>query len=276
MMSTQKKLVIPVNDETQKEIIIAWLSAWDIDSIVEGEDYLDAYLPNSDYSDIIALLDEKVGVDPKAVKVKEVENKNWNAEWEANFQPIEIDDIYVRATFHEPAPQQFQELIISPKMAFGTGHHATTHMMISYLNKIDLKDKTVLDYGCGTGILAVFARMKKCGAISAIDIQAEAMENTFEHIELNQLAANDLEVLQGDLDVLRGKKYEVILANINRQVLLKQVHKLKLHLAESGLLILSGILKSDRELIMDTYLNARYNLKDEESRGEWCRFSFTV
>lgn len=275
-MSSQKKLVIPVHDETQKEVIIAWLSAWNIDSIVEGEDYLDAYTPDGEYQEIIQVLEEKAGVDPKSVSIEEVEDKNWNAEWEANFQPIEIDNVYVRATFHEPAVAKSQELIISPKMAFGTGHHATTYMMISYMDKLDLENKTVLDYGCGTGILAVFARMKKCGAISAIDIQEEAIENTFEHFELNKLEAQNLEVLQGDLAVLGQKKYQVVLANINRHVLLEQVTKLKSYMAENGLLIMSGILQTDRELILKTYTAAGYTLKDEESRGEWCRFSFTI
>jgi len=274
-VSNQKKLVIPVQDETQRELIIAWLSFSNVDSIVEEEDHLDVYMPDGEYEEVTQLLKEKVGVATVSLQLVEVEQKNWNAEWEASFQPVQVDDIYVRATFHEPAPEGLKELVISPKMAFGTGHHATTHLMLSYMNNLDLENKTVLDYGCGTGILAVFARIKKCGAISAIDIQEEAVENTYEHFELNGLERQELEVIQGDLDVLGEKKYQVILANINRHVLLQQVGRLRDFLAEGGLLIMSGILETDRKLVLSTYKEAGYKLKDEESRGEWCRFAFT-
>jgi len=269
-----QKLVIKATAD-QQPLVMAWISLYDIEAIVEHEDSLDLFAAANLYADIKATLIEKLSLPEESFEVVTLEKKNWNAQWEANFQPLIIGDLYVRATFHEPQPAYSQELIISPKMAFGTGHHATTYMMLSYMDSLQLKDKSILDYGCGTGILAVYARMKGCGRLDAIDIQEEAIDNSYEHFELNKQSTTGVTIEQGDLDSLPSATYDVILANINRKVLLDQADNLKERLATNGLLIMSGILAEDRTLILHKYLSAGFTILDEDQRGEWCRFSFS-
>jgi len=275
-MSSQSKLHIAVSDPQVQELIVAWASTYEPEAIVENEDSLEIYLADGDYRSISEMLVQRTDLKPEQLKVVQVESKNWNAEWEANFKPISIDDLYIRATFHEPSPTHTQELIISPKMAFGTGHHETTYMMLQYLNQIDLKGQSVLDYGCGTGILTVFAKMRGCDKITGLDIQEEAIENTTEHFHLNSISTEDLTVKLGDLDQIRGEKYDLILANINRHILLKNANALRDHLAIEGRLMLSGILRVDKVLITNTYSDTGLELIDEKSKGEWCCFLFEL
>jgi len=273
-MKDSKKLVVTVTTELEKELSIAWATTENIESIVEEEGFLEFYTADETYSSLIEILKDKVGLKTEQLKVEEVKYQNWNEEWEANFKPIEIDNIYIRAPFHEASAGHEIDLVISPKMAFGTGHHETTYMMLQHMNGMDLTDKTVLDYGCGTGILTVFAKMKGCAKIAAIDIQEEAIENTLEHFELNQISTSSLKVEQGNLDTLAQERYEVILANINRHVLLANAANLKTHLSAGGKLIMSGILKSDRELIISSYKEEGFILLSESQKGEWCCFRF--
>jgi len=275
-MKSSKKLVIHFSDVAQKELILAWTVIQNPESIVEEVDYLEVYTKDQDYAALKSLLIDKAGVPADKLVVESVEHKNWNAEWEANFKPLAIDNIYIRAPFHPASSDHEIDLIISPKMAFGTGHHETTYMMLKYMNALDFEGKKVLDYGCGTGILTVFAKMKGCDSITGIDIQEEAVENTYEHFELNNISTTDLTVSLGDLDVLSQARYDIILANINRHVLLANADKQLSLLQPEGLLIMSGILQTDRQLILDTYTAAGFSLKDEDSRGDWCRFGFVV
>lgn len=272
---TAQKLVISFTSENQKDIIQAWLSTFDIDSIVENEDSLDVYSEEEPYTKIIQLLQEKNVIQSHESKIEKVEIKNWNAEWEANFKPVTIDKVYIRAPFHEAPPSDMTDIVISPKMAFGTGHHETTYMMISYMSNIDISGMEVLDYGCGTGILSVYAIMCNAVKVDGNDIQEEAIENSLEHIQLNNLNADVFNIVQGDLDKFEGHTYDIILANINRHVLLTVSDLLPKFLNKGGLLIMSGILKEDRALVLSQYEQSGWALKDEEQRGEWCRFCFT-
>ncbi|NNE16135.1 MAG: 50S ribosomal protein L11 methyltransferase [Saprospiraceae bacterium] len=272
-MSTEwHKLIINASDENQKEIISAWFMHFGAESVVDQEDHLEVYVGNDEYESLINAINENNIVPIDSWSSEKIVNQNWNAVWESGFNAIDVGDIHIRAEFHPPSKKT--EIIIQPKMAFGTGHHNTTYMMIDWMQNHDFSNQSVLDYGCGTGILAVYASMRNAKLIDAIDIQEEAIENTHEHFKLNNLSEDNLNVYQGDLDKLPPRKYDIILANINRHVLLDNALNLKEKLEPNGILVMSGILEEDKELIMETYTKEGLDLKDEDQKGEWCCFRF--
>ena len=177
----------------------------------------------------------------------EVIQTNWNKEWEKNFNPIQVDGLVsVRAPFHENPFLKF-DIVIEPKMSFGTGHHETTHMMIQHLLALDLENKKVLDMGCGTGILAIFAEMKGAQPTDAIDIDSWCYQNSIENVQRN--GCKHITVLEGDSSLLKGKKYDVIIANINRNILLSDMKTYTDCLTTNGVLLLSGFYKADIAII---------------------------
>jgi len=202
----------------------------------------------------------------------EVEQTNWNAEWEKNFKPIQVDDLVsIRAPFHEN-PHLKYDIVIVPKMSFGTGHHETTHMMVQHLLALDLENKKVLDMGCGTGILAIFAEMKGANPIDAIDIDAWCYENSLENIARNN--CSHITVFEGDSTLLIDKKYDVIIANINRNILLEDMNIYANCLHENGVLLLSGFYQEDISMI-DAEVS-KYNLKLESfiERNNWVALKY--
>ena len=159
-------------------------------------------------------------------------------------------------------------------MAFGTGHHETTNMMIEHMSNMEFKGKSVLDYGCGTGILAIFAHKLDAQQIVAIDMQEEAIDNTVEQMMLNDIPPIDIDVEQSDITFLDDKPFDIILANINRHVLLSKTADIHKRLKPNGQLIMSGILKSDEKKILSQYGSLGFELKDSKYQGEWCLFEF--
>ncbi|MEH6306483.1 50S ribosomal protein L11 methyltransferase [Olivibacter sp. CPCC 100613] len=175
---------------------------------------------------------------------QEISPRNWNAVWESNFEPIIIDKrCYVRATFHEPEPDFEYEVIIDPKMAFGTGHHQTTSLMMEYLLESSVAGKRVLDMGCGTGILAILAAKIGAERVVAIDYDPVCYESVKENVELNQVSV--IEVLCGSKEVIPHEPYDLILANINRNILLDQLEVYSAVLKPHGQLFLSGFYDGD-------------------------------
>lgn len=256
----------------KKEILNAFLISIEADAILEEEDhficYKDCPINPEEFREQISNLP---GVQSE-VSYKICEEKNWNAEWEANYKPIAVDDVcYIRAEFHEPNPSFNNEIIIRPEMAFGTGHHETTYMMIGVMNSLDFSDCKVLDYGCGTGILSVFAAQKGANSVLGIDIEKPAVENAKVHQQINDLDQFDMNFLLGGLEVLTAEKYDIILANINRRVLLETKSDILNYLSSKGTLIMSGILKSDEELIIDKYSDS-FDLIEKKEKGEWLCF----
>ncbi len=270
-----KKLIIPLNTDANIDILSAWLSYYGVESIVEEDTHLEAYILAETPIDFLDEFAQKTGVAATNISIETVVNKNWNEQWEQNFKPINIEGLYVRAPFHAAAPESDEELVIAPKMAFGTGHHETTYMMLNYLRTRSCKGKTVLDYGCGTGILAVYVARQRPSRIVGIDIQEEAIENTQENMVLNQLAPNSIELHQGDLDLLGTEQFDIILANINRHVLMNNAATLHNTLHKDGLLIISGIMLSDRQMIIDNYLAEGFSLSFTSEKGDWCLLEFS-
>ncbi len=231
------------------DILIAELGELGFESFVENKTGLLAYILKSEWRDDV-LEDLFVFQNPNfeiSWSQKEIKQQNWNAEWEKNFHPIIVDDkCMVRAPFHEAVEVDF-DIVIEPKMSFGTGHHETTHMMLQHILDTDFSGKSVLDMGCGTGVLAILTKKKGAGDVEAIDIDEWCFLNTQENVERNDCA--DIKVFQGDSSLLDGKKYDVILANINRNILLEDIPIYTTCLKKGGFLFLSGFYLEDLDAI---------------------------
>lgn len=222
------------------EILMAELIHIGFDSFTEETNGILAYIPKNDLNeDAIKSLyifeQEGVEID---YTYTEMPNINWNEEWEKNFSPINVEDkVYIRAEFHEPQPLDY-EIIIQPKMSFGTGHHATTYLMIQQMLEMDFKGKKVLDMGCGTSVLAIFAKLKGAGDTLAIDIDPWSVENSKENAERNQVS---LRIEEGTAENLGQEKFDIILANINRNILISDIPTYVSVLEKGGQLLLSGL-----------------------------------
>ena len=231
------------------EILIAELGHVGFESFVENDNGVTAYIQKQEWN--LHILDDLYILGSHEFKIKyshhEVVQTNWNKEWEKNFNPIQVDGLVsVRAPFHENPFLKF-DIVIEPKMSFGTGHHETTHMMIQHLLALDLENKKVLDMGCGTGILAIFAEMKGAQPTDAIDIDSWCYQNSIENVQRN--GCKHITVLEGDSSLLKGKKYDVIIANINRNILLSDMKIYTDCLTTNGVLLLSGFYKADIAII---------------------------
>ena len=268
-MSTYKKLTISAINDQHKEIAQAFISLHEVDSIIEYDTKLEVFAEAAEYQNIIDALRTQELLKDLTYEITEHENKNWNALWESQFEPININGLNIRATFHEKDAQAEEEIVIAPKMAFGTGHHATTYMMLKSMKTLDLNGKEILDYGCGTGILSVYAGMKKAAHIDAIDIQPETESNFSEHLTLNNRNPDKYTFILGTLDKVKDKKYDVILANINRSVLLEKARELSLLMKSHAEILLSGILLQDEELVKSTFENQGLKCINSDSRGDW-------
>jgi len=235
--------VIP--KEPGAEILLAELSDTPFESFEETKTGISAYVQKKFWKedilkDIPILHSENFQV---SFTSQEIEQINWNKAWESNFEPIEVDSkCRIRAPFHPPATVEF-EIVIEPKMSFGTGHHETTFSMIKLLLEEDLKGKTVLDMGSGTAVLAILAEKKGAVSIDAIDTDSWCYENGIENVQRNN--CHQIQVLQGDASLLGTKKYDVIIDNINRNILLQDISKYAQNLNQNGKLFLSGFYLSD-------------------------------
>jgi ribosomal protein L11 methyltransferase len=255
--------------EPATEILIAELGNVGFESFVENDEGFTAYIPKEEHVEdmlngIFILQSEEFNI---SYSVEEIEQVNWNSEWEKNFNPIQVDgEVSIRAPFH-PNPSLKYDIVIEPKMSFGTGHHETTFMMVQHLLKLDLKDKRVLDMGCGTAILAIFAEMKGANFIDAIDIDSWCYENSLENCERNN--CKHINVYEGDASLLINKKYDIIIANINRNILLNDIKTYVNCLEEGGTLLLSGFYNEDVPVI-DAEAS-KYDLKIDEiiEKNNW-------
>ncbi len=260
--------------EPATEILIAELGNVGFESFVENDNGITAYIQKQEWNssilnDIFVLSSDEFDISYKMVEVKQT---NWNEEWEKNFNPIQVDGIVsVRAPFHEN-PNLEYDIVIEPKMSFGTGHHETTHMMIQHLLDLNLTNKKVLDMGCGTGILAIFAEMKGAKPIDAIDIDNWCYINSKENVERNN--CKEISVYEGDASLLKNQKYDVIIANINRNILLNDIKSYKKCLNKDGILLLSGFYKEDIPIIEEETIKNGLKLDKVIERNKWVAVKF--
>ena len=251
------------------DILIAELGEAGFESFVESESGVLAYIQKKDWNQDI-LNDIRI-LDNSIVKIgyifKEIAQENWNATWEKNFNPITVgDQCEVRAPFHDKSNVEF-DIVIEPKMSFGTGHHETTYMMLQFILDNDLQGKTVLDMGSGTGVLAILASMKGAKAADAIDIDNWCYLNAKENIERNN--RTNINVYEGDAGLLVNKKYDVILANINRNILLVDVPTYARSLNKNGTLILSGFYKNDIQVITEKCNETGLKFEKNLEKNNW-------
>ncbi len=260
--------------EPGTEILIAELGFAGFESFVESETGVTAYIQKQEWKpdvlEAISILNSEEFV--INFTQKEVEQTNWNSEWEKNFDPIQVDGLVsVRAPFHEDKKLKY-DIIIEPKMSFGTGHHETTHMMIQHLIHLDLENKSALDMGCGTGILAIFAEMKGANPIDGIDIDNWCYLNSIENAERNN--CKHISFYEGDASLLKEQKYDLIIANINRNILLNDMATYTKCLNDRGILLLSGFYKEDIETIDQEVKKYGLELEHTLEKNNWVSLKY--
>lgn len=257
--------------EPAVEILIAELSELGFESFVETEEGVSAYIQQEMWNETILENIYILGSNEFKIsyQFEEIEQVNWNEEWEKNFHPINVDGkCTVRAPFHEATAAEF-EIVIEPKMSFGTGHHETTHMMIQHLLKMEVEAKSVLDMGCGTGVLAILAAMKGAKPVDAIDIDNWCYLNSLENCERNNVPFID--VFEGDVTLLENKKeaYDVVIANINRNILLADIPAYAKTLRKGGTLLLSGFYQEDLEIINEVCKKHSLKFLENFEKNNW-------
>ncbi|HXH99340.1 MAG TPA: 50S ribosomal protein L11 methyltransferase [Sphingobacteriaceae bacterium] len=264
-------------EDYHRDLLIHALGNIGFDTFEETDSGFKAYIPsdlaNQKQLDEVLLSFE--GDFNFSYLVNLIPQKNWNTLWESNFKPLTIGSCYVRATFHTPHPEFPYEIIIDPKMAFGTGHHETTAMMMELMLEEDFKDKQVLDMGCGTGILAILASRLGAKQVVAIDNDPVCFDSTLENVQLNKI--DNITAVCGSREVIPKEKFNIILANINRNILLDQLPQYKENLAPGGILFLSGFFDSpDLEIIDKKAEELQLKFVTKSKQKEWVAAKFKL
>jgi len=260
--------------ELGSEILIAELGEKAFESFIETETGISAFVQKDLWIETI-LEDIQILENPEFkinYTFEEIEQINWNEEWEKNFEAIEVDGkCNVRAPFHEKTNAEY-DIVIEPKMSFGTGHHETTHMMIQHILETDFTDKKTLDMGCGTAILAILAEMKGAQPIDAIDIDNWCYLNSIENAERNN--CKHISVYEGDASLLINKNYDIIIANINRNILLNDMQQYVNCLNENGILFLSGFYTEDITVIVESCRTQGLTYIKQFEKNNWVALKF--
>ncbi len=259
-----------------REIIAAILSQISFDSFSDTKEGVNAYIPEMEFDQeaMLALINPiKEHFDSFHFYTKVIEAQNWNATWEKNFEPIVVSEhCRIRAPFHELSEKYDFDIIIEPKMSFGTGHHATTVLMLKLMHDIDFRKKTVLDMGCGTGILGIFACLKNAEKVLGVDVDPWSFENTMENAQRNNVS--NLTAIQGDASQLVDKTFDVILANINRNILLNDMEIYINSMAKGSILILSGFYLQDLPIISEKATNQGLKYLKHIEHENWIAIQF--
>ena len=255
-----------VQDDEQLEKLVALLSDQGFEGFEEEPQLLKALIAEhlfkqAEFTQVIEIFENL------AYQKYTVENVNWNKQWEEGFQPVLVDDfVVIRATFHTPMEGVLHEIIITPKMSFGTGHHATTYLMIQQMQELDFKGKSVLDFGTGTGVLAILASKLGASNVFAIDYDEWSITNTHENIEQN--GCTNIRIAQ--LDALPiEEKFDIILANINLNVILPNLKSIVLDSFSGTSVLLSGFLKENESLVIASLAEAGLQYISTLQRGDW-------
>lgn len=259
--------------EMGAEILMAELAEVGFDSFEDTPTGIKAYIPKDSWNEHI-LQDIYLLSNPEftiSYQITEIEQVNWNEEWEKNFSPIVVEDLCtVRANFH-PVPNTRYDIVITPKMSFGTGHHETTYMMLQQLLPLSLEDTKVLDMGCGTGILAIMAALRGARDITAIDIDPWCVENATENVQQNDCF---ITIKEGDVSLIAGEQYNLILANINRNILLSDIPAYTQALLSQGLLLVSGFYEEDLPVIKEKCQEVGLTYLSHIERNRWVSAKF--
>lgn len=275
MEYTELNCSLPQGEGHYAELIMAALGELGFESFVETDDGLLAYIQSHAFDPGIlnnaSLWPE--GANPE-YSWHSIEDQNWNAIWESNFEPVTIDgQCRVRAPFHEKDSTIEYDILIEPKMSFGTAHHETTAQMISLLLQTDVKGKSLLDMGCGTAVLAILAAMKGASQITAIDNDDWAYRNALENVERNNFP--NISVYQGDASMLKGRKFNIILANINRNILLNDMEYYRDSLTPGGTLMMSGFYTEDVDVITAKAKELGFKKTGQTERNKWATATYT-
>ena len=260
--------------ELGSEILVAELGELPFESFIESDSGIVAYIQKQfwtanvlDNLHILSSPEFKI-----SYTIEEIDQVNWNEEWEKNFEAIDVEGMcHVRAPFH-PKTEAKYDIVIEPKLSFGTGHHETTHMMIQHLLETDVVGKKTLDMGCGTAILAILAEMKGAQPIDAIDIDNWCYLNSIENAARNN--CNQITVYEGDADLLKGKKYDLIIANINRNILLNDMKSYVDCLNKEGILLLSGFYNEDIPFIDASCTEKGLSYLKKLERNNWVSLKY--
>jgi ribosomal protein L11 methyltransferase len=268
MPSNYIKLLFSDITEDQSAILVAQLSEIGYEGFVETTGQLEAFIPEGQY-DAASLASIETSMDVRCTEAI-IPPQNWNALWESNFEPVLVDDfVAIRASFHAPITDVAHEIVITPKMSFGTGHHATTHMMLQLMRQLNWSQKTAFDFGTGTGVLAIMAEKLGAAHIFAIDNEDWTVENARENASAN--ACSKIDVALSD-KVSTGHAYQITLANINKNVLLQFVQELAAITQED--LLLSGLLVEDELDIRQAYEAAGFRHRQTVNRDKWIALHF--
>lgn len=266
----------PLADE-RRDWLLALLEDLPFEGFEETDTELLAFLPASSLTPALeAAVNDIAAQFELSWHTRLIPYTNWNAEWEASFQSVKVGSFAgVRAAFHPPMEDVRYELVIQPKMAFGTGHHATTWLMMQAMESLPWQGASVLDFGCGTGILAILAAQLGAAQVHGVDIEREAYENSLENMAINNTP--ELMIYEGELSAVPADLlFNIILANINRNVILQTLPSLYQKMLPGGHLLVSGILADDRDQVVEAAQQAGFVLLNEQGREQWMMIHFMV
>lgn len=262
-------------EENERDWLVALLSEFHFEGFEETGEILKAYVPadKATISNVEQILQDNE-LHHISFSTKDLEDKNWNEEWEKNFEPVTIANrVGIRAPFHQPLNTEY-EIVIEPKMSFGTGHHATTASVIQLMLGMDFSEKNVLDFGSGTGVLAILAEKLNAAKIVAIDNEEWAYNNCLENTASNH--CNRITCIAGDDSHHFSEKFDIILANINRHVILKNLNNWKQLLTPNGVLIVSGILQNDESIVVNEAKKAGLQRNEIVEHYGWLAIAFQL
>lgn len=263
-------------EQLSGEILLAHLSGKGFESFMEWDNGIIAYIQSHLFNPELFEQLTKISIPNVQVKYKHslIKDQNWNETWEKNyFEPILIaDKCLIRSTFHKNTPETKFEILIDPKMSFGTGHHETTFLMIEEIIELDLHGQTVLDMGCGTGILAILSSQKGARDVCAIDIDEWSYKNSLENIKLNSIKNVTVEL--GDKKLIGNKYYNIIYANINKNVLIADIPVYAANIHQGGKLLLSGFYKEDYDDIHQAAIENGLQLTNQREKNNWLLLNY--
>jgi ribosomal protein L11 methyltransferase len=258
-------------NEPGSEILAAALSEGNFESFVFNEGGFEAYVKKTDFNDQV--IENLKGQFPDisfSFSTQEIKKENWNKEWEKNFNPVIVENFCcIRASFHPAASAPLMDVIIEPKMSFGTGHHQTTWLMAKALFGLNIKNRSVLDIGCGTGVLAIIAKKLGSHHVIGVDIDEWSIENSRENRKANGYRKDAIDFYQGTINSIETDTFDILLANINKNILLREMAKYASHLNPDGKLLISGFFESDCKELISAAEKAGLKSAGKETKNEW-------